>query len=517
MNTIYYGDNLPILRSLPDESIDLIYIDPPFNTGRTQIRKTIRTVKAENGDRIGFQGNSYQTIDLGSKAYKDTFDSETDGLLDTNIDIAYDLILPHSSKFFLEVFLKPVLLQAHRLLKPNGSLYFHIDYREVHYCKILLDSIFGRDNFMNEIIWAYDFGGKAKSKWPAKHDNILFYVKDSNTYIFNTNEIDREPYMAPDLVGPEKARIKKLPTDTWWSGFVGKKVTDTWWQTIVGTNSKERNGYPTQKPIKLLSRIIKASSNKGSVVLDFFAGSGSIGESCLRNEREFILIDNNPEALEVMAQRFSGIKNIEWHNFDAHSKDYPESQLAKDLRAGNLKKEEEAEIELSPEFLLLASTASYLQQGLEIISDMWKDSPFEWAIQLPPRSKGKLARSLLQTWCASKNLAVEKPKESSESLVINDVQYAIKSSLLWKNQTYQFQQIKATGPDRIICFGISPFEAHCWVIPKEKAIEYGKKQHQGASNAEFWLEINPQAPPDWLKKFGGNLEAAYHLLKAKKN
>ncbi len=271
---IYHGDNLPILRSLPDASVDLIYIDPPFNTGKTQARTQMSTRRSQDGDRLGFQGRRYQTVKLGSKAYEDIFDD------------------------FL-VFLEPRLLEAHRLLKPHGALYFHIDYREVHYCKLLLDLIFGRDHFINEIIWAYDYGGKPKSRWPAKHDNILFYVKDPAHYVFNVDEIEREPYMAPGLVGPEKAARGKLPTDVWW-------------HTIVATNGAEKTGYPTQKPLGVINRILKASSNPGDLVLDFFAGSGTVGESCLKHGRQFILVDDNPEALQVMRRRFAGVDGIEW-------------------------------------------------------------------------------------------------------------------------------------------------------------------------------------------------------------
>jgi site-specific DNA-methyltransferase (adenine-specific) len=189
-------------------------------------------------------------------------------------------------------------LEAYRILKQSGSLYFHIDFREAHYCKILLDEIFSRENFLNEIIWAYDFGGRAKDRWPTKHDNIFFYVKDAHNYTFNRQDIDRIPYMAPGLVGEEKAKKGKLPTDTWW-------------HTIVGTNSKEKTGYPTQKPLGVLERIIRASSNHGDLVLDFFAGSGTTGAACLKLGRRFILVDNNPQAIEVMQKRFAN-EEIEW-------------------------------------------------------------------------------------------------------------------------------------------------------------------------------------------------------------
>ena len=196
-------------------------------------------------------------------------------------------------------FLEPRLVEARRLLTPNGSLYFHIDYREVHYCKLLLDGIFGRQSFLNEIIWAYDYGARSRKKWPPKHDNILWYAKNPEDYIYNIDDIDRIPYMAPGLVGPEKAARGKLPTDTWW-------------HTIVPTNGKEKTGYPTQKPLGILRRIIHASSTPGGTVLDFFAGSGTTGAACLEAGRRFLLIDNNPQALEIMHQRFAAVPDIEW-------------------------------------------------------------------------------------------------------------------------------------------------------------------------------------------------------------
>lgn len=273
-NKIYLGENLDVLKRLPEQSVDLIYIDPPFNTGKSQARQQISVEKDENGDRIGFGGNRYQTTVIGERAYRDYFDDYLG-------------------------FLEPRLLEAYRVLKPNGSLYFHIDYREVHYCKILLDEIFGRECFLNEIIWAYDFGGRSKNRWPAKHDNILLYVKNPDHYTFNREEVDRIPYMAPGLVGKEKANRGKFPTDTWW-------------HTIVGTNSKEKTGYPTQKPVGVLRRIIAASSNPGDLVLDFFAGSGTTGEVCLELGRRFILVDSNPQAYAVMKKRFAGNGTIDW-------------------------------------------------------------------------------------------------------------------------------------------------------------------------------------------------------------
>jgi len=278
IGTVYLADNLEFLRELQSGSVDLIYIDPPFNTGKVQQRTQIRTLRSQNGDRVGFQGRRYATITLGTKSFSDLFDDYL-------------------------AFIEPRLLEAHRVLAAHGSLYFHVDYREVHYCKVLLDAIFGRDSFLNEIIWAYDYGGRPRNKWPPKHDNILLYVKDPANYVFNYDEIERIPYMAPGLVGPEKAARGKLPTDTWW-------------HTIVPTNSAEKTGYPTQKPIGILKRIVQASSRQGDVVLDFFAGSGTTGAACLALGRRFLLVDNSRQALEVMARRFDGVDGIRWVGFD---------------------------------------------------------------------------------------------------------------------------------------------------------------------------------------------------------
>lgn len=274
---IYFGDNLSILRTLPSASYDLIYIDPPFNTGKEQIRTRIRTVRdQEGGDRTGFQGNRYRTIKVGTASFADDFED------------------------FFE-FMEPRLEEARRLLKIDGTFLLHIDYREVHYCKVWLDNIFGRDAFINEIIWAYDYGGRSKRKWSAKHDNILWYVRDTKKYTFNFDEMDRIPYMAPGLVGKEKAARGKTPTDVWW-------------HTIVPTNGRERTGYPTQKPLGIMNRILKVHTRAGDRVLDFFAGSGTTGEAALRLDRSCTLIDNNVEAMAVMAKRLS-FANPDFHDW----------------------------------------------------------------------------------------------------------------------------------------------------------------------------------------------------------
>ena len=267
MLDIHFGDNLSVLPRLPDESFDLIYIDPPFNTGRLQARTRIRTIRDRNGDRTGYKGARYRTIRLGSAAFADAFDDYL-------------------------AFLEPRLREAHRLLRPTGAFFLHIDYREVHYCKVLLDAIFGRAAFLNDIVWAYDYGARSKRRWSPKHDNILFYAKDPDDYVYRYEDIDRIPYLAPGLVGPEKAARGKTPTDTWW-------------HTIVSPNGREKTGYPTQKPLAILNRIVRVHSNPNDRVLDFFAGSGTTGEAAIRAGRRAVLIDDNPVAIDVMAKRLA--------------------------------------------------------------------------------------------------------------------------------------------------------------------------------------------------------------------
>lgn len=262
---VLLGDNLELLPRFADESFRLIYIDPPFNTGKVQTRRTLETVPDALGDRTGFQGRRYKTRLLAESSYRDLFDD------------------------YLAV-LGPRLEEARRLLAADGTFYFHIDYREAHYCKVLLDEIFGRDCFLNEIIWAYDYGARSKRRWPAKHDTILVYVKDATVFYFDAETVDREPYMAPGLVTAEKVAKGKLPTDVWW-------------HTIVPTNGREKTGYPTQKPEGILRRMVQASTEPGDWCLDFFAGSGTLGAVAAKLGRRYVLIDSNPEAVAVMRKR----------------------------------------------------------------------------------------------------------------------------------------------------------------------------------------------------------------------
>ncbi len=273
-NLVIHADNSEFLPTLPDGSFTMIYVDPPFNTGRVQSRRQTTMVRnaAGGGDRVGFGGHSYDTIKGSLHSYDDAF---TD----------------------YWAFLEPRLVEAWRLLADDGTLYLHLDYREVHYAKVMLDAIFGRECFLNEVIWAYDYGARAKSRWPAKHDNILVYVKDPKKYHFDNAEVDREPYMAPGLVTPEKRERGKLPTDVWW-------------HTIVSPTGKEKTGYPTQKPEGVLRRAVAASSREGDWVLDFFAGSGTLGAVAAKLGRRFVCVDSNPQAIAVMAARLGHVATV---------------------------------------------------------------------------------------------------------------------------------------------------------------------------------------------------------------
>lgn len=264
---IHFGDNLDVLPTLPDGAFDLIYVDPPFNTGRRQSRSQSRYIGDEEGERTGFKGKRYRAVHIGTKAFADSFDDYM-------------------------AFLEPRIEHAFRLLAPTGSFLLHLDYREVHYAKVLTDAIFGRRSFVNEIIWAYDYGGRTKKRWPAKHDNILWYARDPRNYTFRYDHVDRIPYMAPGLVTKEKAARGKTPTDTWW-------------HTIVSPGGKERTGYPTQKPLGIVDRIVNVHTHPGDTVLDFFGGSGTLGESAFRQGRSAVLVDSNEEAMGVMARRLA--------------------------------------------------------------------------------------------------------------------------------------------------------------------------------------------------------------------
>lgn len=277
---IIEGDNLAAAASLASGSFTLVYLDPPFNTGRTRGREVVTARRSALSDaqtpeaeplevakeiRYGFHGHSYERVRGMLRTFDDRFDDYGE-------------------------FLMPRLEEAWRLLADDGTLYLHLDYREAHYAKVMMDAVFGRDCFLNELIWAYDYGAKSRSRWPTKHDTILVYAKNPGRHVFNADEIDREPYMAPGLVTAEKAARGKLPTDVWW-------------HTIVPTTGREKTGYPTQKPEGILRRIVQASSRPGDRVLDLFAGSGTTGAVASALGRDAVLVDDNPEAIRVMRER----------------------------------------------------------------------------------------------------------------------------------------------------------------------------------------------------------------------
>jgi site-specific DNA-methyltransferase (adenine-specific) len=266
-NLVLEADCATVLPRLPDGAFELIYIDPPFNTGVQRRHRRLTVARDADGDRGGFGGHRYRSSTLSEMDYPDSFEDYV-------------------------AFLAPKLERARELLAPEGTLYVHLDYREAHYVKVALDRIFGRDCFLNEIIWAYDYGAKPTSRWPAKHDTILVYVRNRGRHLFDAEAVEREPYMAPGLVGPEKAAR-------------GKRPTDTWWHTIVATNGRERTGYPTQKPEGILRRIVAASSRPDGWCLDFFAGSGTLGAVCAQLGRRYVLIDSNPQAIAVIRARLA--------------------------------------------------------------------------------------------------------------------------------------------------------------------------------------------------------------------
>lgn len=265
MRKIIHGDNLTALDHLPERFARLIYIDPPFNTGRTQRRDRIRVKRDSDGERRGFGGARYSVERIKSASYKDSFDDYI-GFVMERVE------------------------RSLRCMTDDASIFIHVDPRESHYLKIALDELFGRDAFINELIWAYDYGARSKKRWSNKHDVIFWYARDPKNYVFNYDEIDRIPYMAPALVGAEKAARGKTPTDVWW-------------HTIVPTSGREKTGYPTQKPLGILERIVKVHSMPGDTILDYFAGSGTTGEAAAKNDRGFVLIDENPDAIDVMRSR----------------------------------------------------------------------------------------------------------------------------------------------------------------------------------------------------------------------
>ena len=455
-DTILCGDNLPILRKIPSETVSLIYIDPPFNTGKQQTRKRIctqRAIDATAGDRTGFSGRRYTTKVLGESGYDDSF------------------------KDYLG-FLRPRLQEARRILTANGSLFFHIDWREAARCRLLLEEVFGGTRHcLNEIIWAYDYGGRAKNKWPTKHDNIYWFAKNPKEYIFNYNMIDRIPYRAPSLVGKEKASRGKTPTDVWETD----SLINVWWQTIVPTNDKrEKTGYSTQKPLALVERIVRTHSNPGDIVLDFFAGSGTTGEAAAKNDRYYLMVDNSKDADKTIRKRLQPYiqdkTRVKGTNNDTNDiKDFFDNEADK-------------------------SSQDYKKNG-----EQWIHSRYGWMRVLSSATRGKLGRQL--AWGLIDRVLSCQVEGNRWGLVVNNKRISVKTSMLWEKGNYKFEQLKKTQGEHEVDFffllGISPNNVHVWVVAS-RYYEKFKKQHGEDSR---WFGIDPQNPEAWEEYIvGGELD-----------
>lgn len=451
---LHLGDNLNILEQMPDGSVDLIYIDPPFNTGKPQTYKRIKTQADTNGDRKGFGGRTYTTQTLSESSYDDVFDNFKD-------------------------FLVPRLHQAHRLLKANGSFFLHIDHREAHYCKIWLDEIFGRQQFMNEIIWAYDYGARSKNRWSAKHDTIFWYVKDQKNYTFNYDAIDRIAYLSPGLVDEAKA-------------LRGKTPTDVWEQTIVPTNSKERTGYPTQKPLAILTRIVKVHSNPGNLILDFFAGSGTTGIAALLNHRKTILIDNNPKAVEVIKQRVKTVVDANQNELQSHKS----SQTFSDLFVQELH--------------------AICPICLSLDEDNWK-SIFLFLKREPrPARKNKWIKNTICNALGKEGLNT---KLAKRTITIDLCRCIVKFSLPWSGSSnYRFQQIRKRAKyDFLICLGVHQGGVNLWIATQDainKKWNDLKGQHTGGSSQETkWISVGINGKTDQNEILsGGDMNAGFAIL-----
>ena len=439
--TILHGDAVDELPKIKKSSVQLIYIDPPFNTGKEMSYSKIKTTRSKNGEgHAGYQGNKYQREAVSKMSYNDKFDDYINYIMQ-RIKLAYPL------------------------LTKNGSFFLHADYREIHYLKIAMDKLFGRENFINEIIWSYDYGGRSKSRWSAKHDTILWYAKDKDNYIFNYEEIDRIPYMAPKLAGPQKTKIGKTPTDVWWN-------------TIVGTSSQERAdgmGYPTQKPLNILERIIQVHSNPGDTVLDFFAGSGTTGVAARINKRKAILIDINKKSTEIIKSRMAkGSSNKDHINnygiLEEIAYTNPDWGLGKD--------------------------------------EQWERSPFYFLHALPSSTKGRFGKNLLSEFLIRKGCQVEHVRGRKNDIVVNKKhKCALKFSLLWEDGRYAFQQVRAEGWDFLLCFGISPNDtAHLWYATRGTYASI-EQQHSQESR---WTHIKPDQTKEWLH--GGDLDTGIDLF-----
>lgn len=258
VRTVVCADNLELMSTLPPACCDLIYADPPFNC-----------------DRVigGYNGASPSYDDRHKKGLK--------GYLG---------------------FLRPRLSLMRRLLSPKGSLCVHLDTRAVHYVKVMLDELFGAGHFLNEIIWSYRSGARPAKWFPRKHDTLLVYAKSPGEHTFNPIRGGR--YRTRDLKIAEDGRpYKSTRNGPLYFHPDGPMLSDVWEIPILSTVSKERTEYPSQKPEALLERIIRAGSNDGDLVADFFCGSGTTLAVADRLGREWLGCDDNPDAVRVARRR----------------------------------------------------------------------------------------------------------------------------------------------------------------------------------------------------------------------
>jgi DNA modification methylase len=260
------GDNLDVLASLPDGSVDLIYIDPPFGTG------TIRRGGHDSSHR-----------------YRD---------------------VPGDPSRYV-AWLHERLAQSRRVLSSHGSLFVHLDYRTVHYVKVELDTIFGRDRFINELIWCYSVGGKSRRSFGRKHDTILWYSRTAEYAFFpDAVKVPRKSGSHMRVVQTEDGELVQEKTDRK-SGKVYRyplsagKVPEDWWTDIeiLNRGDAERTGWPTQKPERLLERIIQSTTTPGALVADWFCGSGTTGVVAQRLDRRFVLVDRESHAIACAQAR----------------------------------------------------------------------------------------------------------------------------------------------------------------------------------------------------------------------
>ncbi|MDP8237856.1 MAG: site-specific DNA-methyltransferase [Candidatus Hatepunaea meridiana] len=291
---LYFGDNLDVLRQhIADESIDLIYLDPPFNSDKdyvalsgkrrsADILPTLQLLAGE--DARATKGRVFKDIwrwdDEVNNNFQRIIECNNNRLSQTLT--AFSQLIGKNGLLAYIVMLAPRLVELHRVLKPTGSIYLHCDQHASAYIRLLMDAIFGSENFLNCIVWCYGLGGSSPRYWPRKHDDILWYSKEPNKHNFEAVQI-------PATSQRMKGQMKKAP--------------DFWNIPTINNMAKERTGFPTQKPEALLERIIESSSRKGDIVLDPFCGSGTTLCVAHRLGRKWVGIDNAPKAVELVEER----------------------------------------------------------------------------------------------------------------------------------------------------------------------------------------------------------------------